>query len=183
MPHVRPINGRIMRRVAASGLCALPPLVLRLAQPATQQGQQIRRRALRQAWYSVATVGREGLAVLPRLAAPARAYLLARSSTRLVAAAKPIMQPIAQTLTPAERPGGVAASTSASVAWRPLRLDSAQPRLGSLWWRSLVTRGRPLAGVMVPASRARHGLVAVALVSSFRHYMSAGGFICPPVAV
>ena len=154
IPNVRNINACIMRRLAAAGLLCVAATTV-TGQPASQ-GQQIATQGTSQgvaACISCHGAKGEGLGAFPRLAGTGQAYLLAQLDAFAGGSRKnPIMQPIAQTLTPAERQAvalyfsQLPAPFVASDSVQPLPSDT------SAW---LATRGR--WADQVPACAQCHG--------------------------
>lgn len=154
MPDARPINACTMRRVAATGLLCIAAATA-WAQPATQ-GQQIAAQGTSQgvaACISCHGAKGEGLGAFPRLAGTGQAYLLAQLDAFAGGSRKnPIMQPIAQSLTPAQRQAVALYFSQLPAPF--VASDSAQP-LPSDTGAWLATRGR--WADQVPACAQCHG--------------------------
>ena len=158
IPDARHVNSCSMRRIAAAGLLCVA-VTTASAQPAKQgqgQGQQIAAQGTSQgvaACISCHGAKGEGLGAFPRLAGTGQAYLLAQLDAFAGGSRKnPIMQPIAQNLTPTERQ---AVALYFSELPAPLvASDPAQPSSSNTGaW--LATRGR--WADQVPACAQCHG--------------------------
>ena len=154
IPNVRNINSCVMRRLAAAGLlCAA--VATATAQPA-KQGQQIAAQGTSQgvaACISCHGAKGEGLGAFPRLAGTGQAYLLAQLDAFAGGSRKnPIMQPIAQNLTPIERQAVARYFSQLPAPF--VASDPAQPSPSNTGaW--LATRGR--WADQVPACAQCHG--------------------------
>jgi cytochrome c553 len=154
IPTVRNINSCGMKCIAAAGLLCIA-VATATAQPA-KQGQQIAAQGTSQgvaACISCHGAKGEGLGAFPRLAGTGQAYLLAQLDAFAGGSRKnPIMQPIAQNLTPMERQAVALYFSQLPAPF--VASDSAQPSPSSTGaW--LATRGR--WADQVPACAQCHG--------------------------
>ena len=154
IPNVRNTNSCVMRCIAATGLLCVA-VATATAQPTTQ-GQQIAAQGTSQgvaACISCHGAKGEGLGAFPRLAGTGQAYLLAQLDAFAGGSRKnPIMQPIAQNLTPTQRQAVARYFSQLPAPF--VASDSTQP-LPSDTGAWLATRGRWTD--QVPACAQCHG--------------------------